>query len=406
MVNFICRDKSNNVIGQWPETTILEDIRRCSQLVLEQQNLDVLNVAKRKTGESVPLQGDWTTAAASVLSTNEAAPENNQEVVFEPFPDRHAHSVIYQSWAQRGDFIFGISERLDYDDQIKFQQRLIRDLTSAVRALSGDIIDLQTRLGEALQRIDNLEQWNVTGDTNIHDLPGRTSGENPGIFPLPPAPYYIGSELISDEQEQIYYHQGYHVGGVDGGLRRYYSAQESRGIPAPTISPLATPISSSGRYERYDQSLLGPDGYEACRNGTSRTGFAETASCAEDGEGLSPPDFPVPITSVIPVFTSPIYVNQAFGTGIAVVHPAFQRIYPVTLGNQYYLTSGDNEVYYNTVNPACVPHDGSLSALNKCFLSPQQSNPFLPMPPILGVDEPCGNNSTTFPGTCPTSGAP
>lgn len=410
MANFTCRDKSNNVIASWPETTIRDDIRRCSQLVLEQQNRVNLNVADRKVGDSAKLSGRWTDSSTAILASNDAAPELNQEVIFEPFPDRHAHSVIYNTWAQRGDFVYGISEDLDYEDQIRFQQRLIRDLTATVRALSGDIIDLQTRLGESMQRIDNLEQWNRFGDENEHDLPGLEIQENPSMFPLPPAPYYIGNDLISDEEEQLYYHQGYHVGGVEGGLRRYYAAQEARGISAPPVSPLVEADENTGRFERYDQSTLGPDGYPACRKGETRDGFGRDARCVAGTGSPNPPDFPTPVNKVIPIVTTPFYKVQAFGTGLAVVIEPIQKIYPITLGNEFLLSSDDDEVYYNTANPLCIPHttvklpetDPTQARLQpKCFKAPEQQDPFFPMGPILGLDLPCGPDEDTEFETCP-----
>jgi hypothetical protein len=409
MALFTCRDRLGNAIGSWEETILEDDLARCAQLIVENDNLDNLTVADRKIGAAAQLQGRWTDAALQLLNSNEAAPEVNQEVVSETFPDRYAHSVVYSTWAQRGDFINGLTENLDYDDQVKFQERLIRDQTSAIRALVGDVLDLQARLGEALQRIDNLEQWNRVGDANVHNLPGSSIIENPALFPLPPAPYYIGSDLISNETEAQYYHQGYHVGGVDGGLRRYYAAQESRGIPAPPISPLQIADESTGIFERFDQSELGPDGWEACRDGEGREGFGNTASCSSSGSGADPGDFPTPVTNVIPVFTTPFYLNQQFATGIAVVHPELQRIYPITLGNEFLLNGDGNEVYYNTVNPLCIPHmfppnetDPTGARFQpKCFLASRQPDPFLPMPPQLGLDAPCGDDSETQPQTCP-----
>lgn len=406
---FTCRNRNGDVIGSWENTTIEEDITRCTQLILEEENLENLNVAPRKIGDSAKLQGRWPEAAKQLLQSNEAAPEVNQEVVIEPFPDRYAHSVVHQTWAQRADFICGITESLDYDDQVKFTQRLLKDQTAAIRALVGDVLDLQARLGEALQRIDNLEQWDKTGDENFHNLPGHTNAENPAIFPLPSAPYYIGSELISDDKEQLYYHQGYHVGGGDGGLRRYFSAQESRGIEPPPISPIAVADENTGRFERYDQSLLGPDGWKACGKGQGREGFGTDANCSESGSGTNIGDFPTPVTQVIPVFTTPFYLNQSRGTGIAVIRPEFQRIYPITLGNEFLLNTSDFEVYYNTVNPLCIPHQFPPNETdptgarfqNKCFLAPVQNDPFSPMPPIIGLDAPCGSDSETLPQTCP-----
>ena len=90
------------------------DILRCTQLQIENQTLETLNVASRKTGNAAQLEGRWDSAASAILNTEEAAPEVNQEVIFENFPDRYAHSVVYKTWIQRADFISGISAGLDY----------------------------------------------------------------------------------------------------------------------------------------------------------------------------------------------------------------------------------------------------------------------------------------------------
>ena len=374
MANFICRNRAGTVIATFPETDVISDIRRCTQLVLENENLESLNVSARKTGASAQLTGRWLDSAKSVLESNEAAPEVFQNVVFDTFPDRYAHSVVHQTYIQRADFVLGIIEQMDYDDQTRFIQRLFRDTAASVRALVGDVLDLQTRLGETMQRLDNLENYIKTGDTNFHNLPGSTNIDNPVVAPLPNPPYYIGKELISNEEEQLYYHQGYTVAGIDGGLRRYFSAQESRGIDAPPISPFAVADENTGILERFDQGALAPDGGPACSKGEVRNGYGINASCSDSGDATV--SYPEPIVPVIPIITTAFYKPQYYSTGIAVIPGVYQSIYPISSD----LISGiGDEIYYNVANPLCtdtIPPP----LVPKCLFPAIQPNPFLPMP--------------------------
>lgn len=402
MANFICRNRANQVIATWSETTLEEDLRRCTQLVLEAENLEDITVSPRKFGDSAQLQGKWNTSPSSLIDAQEAAPELNQELILEEFPDRYAHSVVHQTYIQRADFIYNVTEELDYEDQQKFYQRLFRDMSASIRALVGDVLDLQERLGEAMMRIDNLENYDKFGDENFHNLPGSTSNENPSLFPLPSPPYYIGKELISNDEEQTYYHQGYTVTGIDGGLRRYYSAQESRGISPPTISPREIADENIDSNERYDQGGIANDGGPVCRNGESREGFGTEATCSSNG-GNTSPSYPEPVVPVIPIFTTPFYKPQFYSTGIAIVSSSLQRVYPVPSN---LVVGNDDEVFHYVNNPLCVPHSGNLTPLPKCLFPAVQPNPFLPMPPFPEVTGECTQSGeASLAPPCPQTGA-
>lgn len=403
MALFTCKDSNQVILNRWEETVLIKDILRCTQLILEKKNIEVLKTAKRKAGDSISLGGNWKDSTLKLLEVLETAPELVPELEIAPFPDRNSHEFVHNSWVQRADFINGIIDNLDVDDKNKFQQKLFRDISGAIRALVGDVIDLQERLGEAMQRIDNLEQWNKTGDKNTNGLPGHTINENISMTPLPSVPYFIGSELISTNNEQNLYHQGYHVGGSDGGLRRYYSAQESRGISAPIVSPRVSATGESAGYERFDQGTVGADGGVVCRKGQYRTGYGARATCS-DSSGTLLEEFPVPVVSNIPVFTTPIYKPRTVATGLCILPSVLQEV----LGGLEvgYLSNSNDEIYFNVKNPLCRPHGGSLSSLPKCLKPAEQNNPFNIMPPFPLVTSPClDGNLELLPGTCPNEGA-
>lgn len=403
MALYNCRDQNKNVLSSWEETILEKDILRCTQIVLERRNLDTVKSAKRKAGDSIVLEGNWKEGTRKLLETLETAPELVPEVKIEPFPDRNSHTFIHNSWIQRADFISGIIETLDVDDQNKYNNKLFRDISGALRALCGDVLDLQERLGEAMMRIDNLEQWNKTGDINTHNLPGSTINENLSMTGLPPLPYFIGSELISNDTEQQLYHQGHHVRSSDGGLRRYYSAQESRGIPSPVISPRAIADENTKRNERFDQGTVAGDGGPVCSKGTSRQGYGPSATCVENPNGFLQ-EFPPTAVETIPVYTTPIYKPKIIATGLCVLPSVLQRV----LGGLEtgYLSADDDEVYFNVKNPVCVPNDGNLKSLPKCLKPSEQPNAFLPMPPFPLVTNPClDGDAELLPFTCPEEGA-
>lgn len=380
MSNFICKNAAGEVVTSFTRTTLEQDLKRCAKILIE-NNVDNIRVSNRKFGDSTTLNGRWYEATSKVIKTGETAPELNQEIEYELFPDRNAHDIIYNSWIQRADFIIGIIENLDFEDQSKFNQKLMRDLSAAVRALVGDIFDLQSRVGELMQRVDNLEQYNITGDKNIHNLPGHINIENSMMQPLPSPPYYIGKELISDKTEQKYYHQGHTVGGIDGGLRRYYSAQESRGISPPNVSPLAIANETTGIFERYDQGAIAPDGGPRCNKGETRGGFAETADCSGNSQLQ---EFPVPVVPTIPIFTTAFYAPQFYNTGVAIVSFQLQSVLQMNSG---YINGRRNEVHFNPENPLCNPPDASTP---KCIPPLFWDQPFVTRPPYPSSG-PCGN---------------
>jgi hypothetical protein len=264
MTSFVCKNPNTGLtLKEFNLNTISRQkaINQCVQLQLEvSTSTEQGQSAQRATGDPAIIEGRWKDIDGVVNDVYKSEPESRQKIHYKPFDDRHAHDRIVESFTERLDYVFQRAAELDGDDKTRAMEMIFRDITSVVRALYGDIFDLQERLGEAMVRLDALEDWNGAAYNDGFDLPGHDIPHHDQYDPHPPYPHFHGRHLILDREQDLRYHQGRMtlydpLYQKSPGMKRYLAAQQQAGVSKPENSP-----HREEKGYRFDQSKLKGDG--------------------------------------------------------------------------------------------------------------------------------------------------